>query len=276
MWGAVGKSSRPLILVTNDDGIRSPGLLAAVQACLPLGELLIAAPAVQQSGVGRAKPATSGGRILAEPIEVAGHSFTGYAIEGSPAQVVEHALVELAARPVALCISGINYGENIGEGITVSGTVGAAMEAASLNVPALAISLETAPEHYFSHSLEVEFTVAAHFVHHFASVVLRQGLPPGVDLLKIDIPQNATIDTPWRWTRLSRQRYFHPIAPQRAHLSDPVLMGFRTGFDAEQLEPESDIRALAVDHVISVTPVELDMTAHVDFGDLAAWFDDRR
>lgn len=268
--------TNPLILITNDDGIRSPGLLAAVQVCLPLGELLIAAPVMQQSGVGRAKPSTSGGRILTETIQVADHSLTGYAIEGSPAQVVEHALVELASRPVALCISGINYGENIGEGISVSGTVGAAMEAASVGVPALAVSLETSPEHYYTHSLEVEFAVAAHFVHHFASVALGQGLPAGVDLLKIDIPKNATIHTPWRWTRSSRQRYFHAIAPRRVHLSDPVPMGFRTGFDADQLEPDSDIQALAVDQIVAVTPVDLDMTARVDLGGLAAWFGDGR
>jgi 5'-nucleotidase len=263
---------RPLILVTNDDGIRSPGLLAAAHACVPLGELLIAAPVVQQSGVGRAKPSTSGGRILTAEIMVAGERHTGYAIEGSPAQVVEHALVELAPRLVALAVSGINYGENIGEGITVSGTVGAAMEAASLGAPALAVSLQTDPEHYYSHSTAVDFAVAAHFLQSFAEALLRNGLPPGVDLLKIDIPQHATIDTPWRWTRLSRQRYFHPVPPKRTQLSDPAPMGFRTGFDLEILEPDSDTHAVIVDRVVSVTPVEIDMTAQVDIEELDAWF----
>lgn len=264
-------ANRPLILLTNDDGIRSPGLLAAAHACAPLGDLLIAAPVVQQSGVGRAKPSTSGGRIFAEELLVNEQKHTGYAIEGSPAQVVEHALVELAVRPVAVAVSGINYGENIGEGIAVSGTVGAAMEAASLGVPALAISLQTAPEHYYSHSAEVDFTVAAHFLHQFVVATLRQDLPAGVDLLKIDVPMAASVATPHRWTRLSRQRYFHPVAPQRRKLSDPAPMGFRTGFDAERLEADSDIRAVIVDRVVSVTPVEIDMTAPVDLARLAQW-----
>ena len=262
-------SGRPLILVTNDDGLHSPGLLVAAQACAPLGDLLIAAPVVQQSGVGRAKPSTSGGRILAETLQINGQPLTVYAIEGSPAQVVEHALVELAVRPVALAVSGINYGENIGEGIAVSGTVGAAMEAASLAVPALAISLQTAPEHYYSHSAEVDFTVAAHFLRQFVVAALRRGFPAGVDLLKIDVPMGATAATPHRWTRLSRQRYFHPVAPERHNLSDAAPMGFRTGFDRERLEVDSDIRAVMVDQVVSVTPVEIDMTAPVDFARLA-------
>jgi 5'-nucleotidase len=253
--------------------MRSPGLVAAARACGVLGELLIAAPTMQQSGAGRSKPSTSGGRIFAEPVVIGEASLIGYAIEGSPAQVAEHALVELAARPVALVVSGINYGENIGEGIAVSGTVGAAMEAASLGVPALAASLQTAPEHYYTHSLEVDFAVAAHFVRLFATAILRHGLPAGVDLLKIDIPQAATIHTPWRWTRLSRQRYFHPVRPQRKALSDPAPMGFRTGFDLERLEKDSDVWAVLVDHVVSVTPVVTDMTAQADTSELKKWLD---
>ncbi len=264
-------TNRPLLLITNDDGIRSPGLVATIRACAPLGDLLIAAPVIQQSGVGRAKPPTSGGRILTEQIVVDGQAFTGYAIEGTPAQVVEHAYVELAKRPVALTVSGINYGENIGEGINVSGTVGAAMEMASFGVPALAVSLQTDPEHYYSHSLAVDFAVAAHFAGLFAAATLRQGLPPGADLLKIDIPADATVETLWRWTRVSRQRYFHPVAPNRTVLSDPAPMGFRTGFDRATLEPDSDVWAVMIDRVVSVTPVELDMTASVAGEQLAAW-----
>jgi len=133
-------TDRPLILITNDDGIQSKGLRAAAAACEPLGELLIAAPAMQQSGAGRSMPPASEGRIYPEDVVVNGRTIVAYGIEGSPAQVVEHALFEIAQRPVSLVISGINYGENLGESITVSGTVGAAMEGASFGIPALAVS----------------------------------------------------------------------------------------------------------------------------------------
>ena len=120
----------PLILITNDDGIASIGLRSAAEACDPLGEVLIFAPTVQQSGAGRScRPpkAASFRRIVA----INGRTIAGYAVEGTPAQVVQHGLFEIAERAVDLVVSGINYGENLGEGITVSGTVGATLESAS-------------------------------------------------------------------------------------------------------------------------------------------------
>lgn len=272
--------SRPLILITNDDGIRSLGLLAAARACADLGELLIVAPAVQQTAQGRAKPAGVTGRILTRPLDLGGGRppVTAYAVEASPAQVVEFALYELlpfvrgAGTPpigsVDLAISGINYGENIGEGITVSGTVGAAMEAASFGIPALAVSQQTQAEHYLSHDAELDFMVTAGVVRQFAEWVLARGLPSGVDVLKIDTPEGVTPETPWRWTRVSRRRYFYPVPPQRQSLDERARMGFVTHVDPDQVEPDSDIFAVAVDKVISVTPLTNDLTARVDMAAL--------
>jgi 5'-nucleotidase len=113
--------------------------------------------------------------------------------------------------------------------------------------------------------------VAMHFLQSFARRVLEAGLPPGVDLLKIDVPMQATPQTPWRWTRISRQRYFWPVKPHRRRPSDPGPMGFETRIDTDGLEPDSDIRAIAVDGVVSVTPVTLDMTARVERELLASW-----
>ncbi len=132
---------KPLILVTNDDGISSKGLRAAAEACAPLGEVLICAPTLQQSGTGRSMPITSEGRIFPQDLLIDDGLVQGYAIEGTPAQVVQHGLFEIAQRPVDLVVSGINYGENLGEGITVSGTIGAALESASFKLPSLAVSL---------------------------------------------------------------------------------------------------------------------------------------
>ena len=157
-------SLRPLILLTNDDGIHSRGLRAAVKACAPLGELLVVAPASQQTASGRSKPITSTGRIEQVIFEVDGGTIIGLGVDGSPAQAVEHGLFEFAQRPVALAVSGINFGENIGESVTTSGTVSAALEASSFGVAAIAASRQTDPMHYFNHDADVDFAVAAHFL----------------------------------------------------------------------------------------------------------------
>lgn len=264
--------TKPLILITNDDGIHSRGLLAAASACDLLGDLLIVAPAHQQSAVGRAKPPGSSGRIFEEPLIINERSITGYAIEGTPAQVVEYAVVELAQQPPALVVSGINFGENIGEGITTSGTVGAALEAASFGLPALAASLQTDPKHYFTHDAELDFAIATHFVRLVATALLRHGLPSGADLLKLDLPSHATLETPVRWTRLSRHRYFYPVPRPRQALSDPSPMGFVQRADPAILATDSDVRAVVLDHVVSVTPLVLDMTAPVNLKGLDHWF----
>ena len=258
----------PLILITNDDGIASKGLRAAAEVLAPLGELLIVAPHQQQSGAGRSMPPTSEGRIYRQTLSINGRGLTGYGIEGTPAQVVQHGLFELAERKVDLVVSGINYGENLGEGVTVSGTVGATLESASFRIPSIAISLQTTPEHYLSLSNEVDFNTAAHFLRLFAARTLAQGLPPRTQLLKIDVPARATPDTAWRWTRLSQTRYFLPVKPQRRRPDDPGAMGYATLDNFERVELDSDVYAVRIDHVVSVTPLTLDMTAPVDLATL--------
>ena len=259
---------QPLILITNDDGIASKGLRSAAEACDLLGEVLICAPTVQQSGTGRSMPPTSDGRIFPQDIIVNGRAITGYAIEGTPAQVVQHGMFEIAERTVDLVVSGINYGENLGEGVTVSGTIGAALESASFKVPSLAISLETSKEHHYSLSDEIDFSVAAHFLSFFARRTLEQGLPPHTGILKIEIPSTATIQTDWRWTRLSQVRYFLPVKPQRRRPADPGPMGYEAITSFEHVERDSDVWAVRIDRVVAVTPLTTDFTAPIDLAAL--------
>ena len=185
----------PLILVTNDDGIDSPGLHAAVAAVADFGDLLIMAPKSQRTSAGRGFPPIHDKAIYTTQIPRGHGSYPAYTADVSPAQAVQLALLELAQRRIDLCVSGINYGENLGSGVTISGTVGAALEAACSSIPALAMSLETPPEFHLNNSPEVDFSVAAHFTRQFARRVLSQGLPAGVDLLKIDVPAGATPQT---------------------------------------------------------------------------------
>jgi 5'-nucleotidase len=257
---------RPLILVTNDDGIESPGLQAAVGALRPLGELLIVAPMAQSSGAGRSFPRSSRGRIHRVQIPREGEELEAFAVDGTPAQVVQHALLELASRPPDLAVVGINYGENLGNGVMGSGTVGAAMEAASSGVPSLALSLQTATEYHHSHSTEISFGSAAHFCRFFARRLLAvdSRLPHDVDLLKIDVPDDATPHTPWRVTSVSRQDYYHTLPPERKCLADEGPLGYHTRVDWAVIEPESDIYALIRDRVVAVAPISLDLSSRVE------------
>jgi len=260
------RQTKPLILITNDDGIESPGLRAAAQAAVPLGDVLVVAPSRQWSGAGRSLPHDLRGEIASYPLEVEGRPLRAHQVDGSPAAGVLHALLELAPRKPDLLISGINYGENVGADITVSGTVGAALEGAANGLPALAVSLQTPKRMHLSHSEDVDFAAAVYFTNVFARYLLRMSLPFDVDVLKVDVPSDATADTAWRLTRVSRHTYFTPISPQRDDLAQPARIDYESLAHPERTEPDSDIYALAVDRVVSVAPLSYDLTSRADRG----------
>jgi 5'-nucleotidase len=267
----LSENERDLILVTNDDGIESPGLHAAVEAVLGLGQVWAVAPRVQQSGVARSFPK---GPVHVEEclLWVNGVAVPCYGLHGSPAQAVRHALLRFLPKLPKLVVSGINFGENVGGSATISGTVGAAIEAASFDIPAIAASLETDPKYHYNHSDEVDFGAAATFVRRFSSWLLRNGMPPGVDILKLEVPCSATAQTPWRMTRVSRQQYW--VSPVTlAENGDREIGGYEKRVDWDRLEPDSDVYALTVDRVVAVSPLTIDPTAPVDLdrlqGDLS-------
>jgi 5'-nucleotidase len=263
----LSENTRDLILITNDDGIESPGLLAAIRAVMDLGQVWAVAPQVQQSGVGRSLPR---GPVKVEEclLDVDGVAVPCYALDSSPAQAVRHAILRFLPRRPSLAISGINFGENVGGSATISGTVGAAIEAASFDIPTLAASLETDPRYHFDLSSEVDFDTATVFVRRFAGWLLSYGMPPEVDILKLEVPCNATPETPWRMTRVSRQQYW--VSPVTlADNGEREIRGYEKRVDLDRLEPDSDIHALAVDRVVAVSPLTIDLTAPVDLGKLA-------
>jgi 5'-nucleotidase len=260
--------TEPQILLTNDDGIRSPGLWAAAAALSEIGFVHVAAPRDQFSGAGRSLPITSDGVIRTEQVGVNGKLWQVHAVGGTPAQAVLHGVLEITPEIPALVVSGINYGENLGTGITVSGTVGAALEAASMGLPALAISLETKQEHHLSYSEEVDFTAAAHFAAVFGRLLLQRAMPEDVFVLKVDVPSDATPDTPWELTRLSRRRYFEPTAPERSSWDIPARVGYQLSGDPTEAEKGTDVYAVCRERKVSVTPLSLDMTSRVDFEQL--------
>jgi 5'-nucleotidase len=253
-----------LILLTNDDGIDSPGLWAAAQALAPLGAVTVVAPRDQCTSVGRSMSATYTGRIEVREYSLNGTRWDAYAADATPALAVMHGILEIAPRTPDLVVAGINYGENIGSAVTASGTVGAAMEGADFGIPALAISQETGPEYYHSYSRDVDFTTAAHFTRFFAEKLLHHRLPPDVDVLKVDVPLGATPHTPWRMTRLSRTRFYTPVKPQRAQWGDVARIVAENRLDAERVEPDSDVQVVIGERQVSVTPLSLDLTSRVD------------
>lgn len=261
------EKTRPLILLTNDDGIHSPGLLAVAEAVCDLGELLIVAPATQQSGMGRSTPPIVNGAITKERLEVQCRTVLAYSLTGSPAQTVIYAVLGLAPRRPDLVISGINHGENPGTCATSSGTIGAALQAAEFGIPALAVSLETDRQFHYQHGENVDWRTAAQFTRKMADTVLRSQLPFDVDVLKIDVPADAGPETPWRITRQSRQSYYRLFRPENGRADEKsgwVHLDYDVIIDWDVLEPDSDIAAFARDHVISVTPLSHDLTSRVD------------
>ncbi len=259
--------NRRQILLTNDDGIRSPGLWAAAAALASLGRVTVAAPKEQSSGMGRSLPGTSSGIIHEEKLQVNGQEWTVYAVGGSPAQAVLHGVLEIMPQKPDLVVSGINYGENVGLGVTISGTVGAALEAASLGFPALAISLEADKRYHLSYSEEVNFSAAAYFTSFFGRMLLEKKMPPDVQLLKVDVPSDATSQTPWQITRVSRQRYYEPLKPDRTSWDVPGAPSYKEAAVLDGEDQDSDVYVLRRKRLVSVTPISLDMTSRVDLAD---------
>jgi 5'-nucleotidase len=264
--------SKCQILLTNDDGIKSPGLWAAAEVLSELGYVTVVAPREQSSGMGRSLPVTSDGIIQEERLQIKGQDWPVYAVGGTPAQAVLHGILEVMPRKPDIIVSGINYGENLGTGITISGTVGAAMEAAALGFRSLAVSLETAQEHHLTYSREVDFSTAAHFTLQFARFLMEKAPFPDVDLLKVDVPDDATPDTPWILTRLARQRYYDPVAPKRKNWSVPGTVGYKEAPDLKEEASDSDVFVLRKQRQVSVTPISLDMTSRVDFDEMEKIF----
>lgn len=260
--------SKRQILLTNDDGIQSPGLWAAAEALSSLGFVTVAAPRDQSSGTGRSLPLTSDGIIRPETVSVDGKDWTVYAVGGTPAQAVQHGVLEIMPRRPDLVVSGINYGENVGTGVTISGTVGAAIEAAAMGIPALAISLETEQHHHLSYSTEVDFSATAYFSVYFARLLLERRFPKDVALLKVDVPSDATPQTPWQVTRVAPQRYYEPLRPKRKAWDVPEKVGYHRVEILDQEQEGSDVYVLRARRLVSVTPISLDLTSRVDFVEL--------
>ena len=267
---AVFSGSRPRILCTNDDGIASPGLYAAVRAVAPFAELLVVAPKKQQTAMGRARSGSPEAVPEPWPMEIDGTRIAAYSLDVTPASCVLHVVRNLPPEKMPhLVISGINYGENLGLNVMSSGTVGAAFEAASLSIPAIAISLQTDLASHFKFT-DQNWTICERHLARFSRLLLETGMPSGVCVLKIDVPENATPQTPWRLTTLSPHSRFERAVPHPslANRYGDATVALR---ETEDEPAGTDIHTMAVLKEISVTPLHSDLTAQVSFPALRLW-----
>jgi 5'-nucleotidase len=184
---------------------------------------------------------------------------------------VEHAVQEITDRPIDLAVSGINYGENVGSCVTVSGTIGAALEAAERGIPALAVSLEIISTDYHTHNTETDFEVAAHFTQILAQKVLATKLPFDVDVLKLEVPANATRETKTVLARQDKISYYMPSMDKREDLSSPAKFK-HTPAKGQYTSADTDAYALA-QGLVCITPLSFDLTSRVSMADLSNLLD---
>jgi len=262
---------KPLILLTNDDGIQSPGLAAAAEALHPLGDLLIVAPFEQQTSMGRSRTQNCGGdgTITKTIVKYENHTWEGFGVKATPALAVVHARLELSDRNIALAVSGINYGENIGSCVTVSGTIGAALEAAEKGIPTLAVSQEIDSVDYHSYSENVDFSTAVYFTRKIAEKMLNTSLPFDADVLKLEIPLSASTETQCVVTRQDRLPYYTPsIQNRNQQFGAPEKISY-TPSKGKYLSQDTDAYAMA-QGLVSITPLSYDLTSRISLADLAA------
>jgi len=241
-----GEAVRPLLLVTNDDGIGAPGLWDLVRAVSRLGDVAVVAPVREQSWTGRAHrsdPDEAGTDLVSavvsrgiSPLEAI-ELVSCHAVAGTPARCVRLALDGLGLRP-AVVLSGINSGSNVGALVTASGTLGAAWEAAGDLVPAVAFSR---PERMDA----AQIPAVLEHVRAVVERVLRSGLPAGAAVLNVNVPIEVAADAPWAVTTSSAASlYGHRMTPAARYDGATVWALDSLLHEAAHIEPGSDLAAL--------------------------------
>ena len=250
------------ILVTNDDGVLAPGLLALVLEMRKLGKVSILAPDRNWSGGGHVKTLDRALRV--KEVRLA-DGTQAFASDGAPSDCVALATLGYFKEPIDLVVSGINADANLGHDVTYSGTVTAAMEAVIAGVPGIAVSLETV-EGYIG---DIDYAPAARTAGKITQQVIENGLAHEV-LLNVNVPLLS--EEKIRGIKVTRQglRVYHSRLDER---TDPRGRPYYwIGGDAPTGVPErgTDVGALA-EGFVSVSPLQLDLTGYRTLTDLNTW-----
>jgi len=243
---------RPNILVSNDDGIHAPGLAALAAALEKVGEVYVVAPDRERSAVGHAL-------TLHRPLRVESVGPRRFAVNGTPTDCVNLAILGILPVRPDVVVAGINNGSNLGDDVTYSGTVSAAMEGTLLGVPALAVSLIDAAD-------GADYGPAARAAVELTRLLLRDR-ETGVTLLNANVPRGRPKGL--KLTRLGRRVYSEKVTEQR----DPrgkVYYWIGAGPPAWEAGEDSDFAAVHAGYV-SVTPLHLDLTSYDGLRALKTW-----
>lgn len=248
-------SKKPLILVTNDDGIHAKGLFFLIQIAKEFGEVVVVAPDKPQSGMGHA--VTMHTPIWLKEVKIDG--VKAYSTSGTPVDCVKLAVYQIMHRKPDLILSGINHGANSSINVIYSGTMSAAVEGAVEGIPSIGFSL-------LNHSEDADFSHSEPYVRNIIGNVIENTMPYGA-CLNVNIPKNKV-----KGIKVCRQAkgYWEDYFDKRSDPQGKEYYWMQGDFIVTERGEDTDLWAL--DHgYISVVPTQFDMTAHHAIANLNTW-----
>lgn len=253
-------SRRPLILVTNDDGISAPGIRTLISAMNEIGDVVVVAPDSPQSAMGHA--ITINSTLHCNSIKIDDGPQEEYSCSGTPADCVKLGINEILDRKPDICVSGINHGSNSSINVIYSGTMSAAVEAGIEGIPAIGFSLLDFKWH-------ADFKPSEEFVKKITLNTLLNGLPEGI-VLNVNIPNLKTEEI--KGVKICRQANgaWKEDFDKRKSPFGKEYYWLSGEFINKDKGQDTDIFALENGYV-SVVPVQFDLTAHHMIQKLNAW-----
>ena len=251
---------RPLILVTNDDGINAPGIRTLISVIKDIGDVIVVAPDSPKSGMGHA--ITINSTLHSSRITPKNSEIIEYSCSGTPADCVKLAINELMPRKPDLCVSGINHGSNSSINVIYSGTMSAAIEAGIEGVPAIGFSL-------LDYSWNADFSQSKDYIRKITLNALNNGIPKGV-VLNVNIPAVKKSDI--KGVKICRQAkaYWVEEFDKRKNPLGQEYYWLTGKFVNKDQGEDTDEWALK-NNYISIVPVEFDLTAHHAIQGLNEW-----
>ncbi|WP_396633266.1 5'/3'-nucleotidase SurE [Maribacter sp. R86514] len=253
---------KPLILVTNDDGITAPGLRMLVSIMKKIGDVVVVAPDSPQSGMGHAITLDTALFSKKMKIDLDNKNIDEYSCSGTPADCVKLALQEILPKRPDICVSGINHGSNSSINVIYSGTMSAAVEAGIEGVPAIGFSL-------CDYSWNADFSQAQDFIHEIVTTALENGIPKGT-VLNVNIPKLKKEEL--KGIKICRQAKanWKEKFDKRTNPMGKDYYWLTGEFELLDKGEDTDEWALANGY-ISVVPTQFDLTAHHVIQELNTW-----
>jgi len=252
---------KPLILITNDDGITAPGIRTLIDVMNEIGEVCVVAPSSPQSGMGHA--ITINDTLYCDKVVIDKDApQSEYSCSGTPVDCVKLATNEILKRKPDLCVSGINHGSNSSINVIYSGTMSAAVEAGTIGIPSIGFSL-------LDYSLEADFAPIKKFVKTIALEALKNNMPKGV-VLNVNFPKLKEKEI--KGIKVCRQANAHWIEKfdKRTNPLGRDYYWLTGEFVNEDRGEDTDEWALKNGY-ISIVPVQYDLTAHHAIKDINTW-----